>query len=251
MPSLAFYIDAPMQSWGAASKFTYRETNSFPTKSALIGLIAGALGIDKHQASEAALLQPIADLKLTTVRLVKPERSPSRMNDFHTVGAGYTPINGRDNSSWQAMMCNHKASGGVKKTNGSPDGVITHRSYLTDARFVALWEGDQATLLQVQSALLDPVWGIWFGRKTCLPASPLTPTLAETRQDAFDKLLQSLPGMEPAPLEQFEYQEEVTTDQTADGTFYQSDQPVAFGQHHGAVPAAYHARGIRQHRPRQ
>ena len=239
MPSLAFYIDAPMQSWGAASKFTYRETNSFPTKSALIGLIAGALGIDKHQASEAALLQPIADLNLTVVRLQKPTAATSRLSDFHTVGGGFnkkTPL-------WQKMSIPQKASGAPFGT------VITHRSYLADARFVALWEGDQATLLRIQSALLDPAWGIWFGRKTCLPASPLTPTLGETRQDAFDKLLRSLPDIEPAPLEQFEYQEEVTSEQTAGGTFYQSDQPVAFGQHHGAVPAAYRARGIYQHRP--
>jgi len=249
MPSLAFYIDAPMQSWGASSKFTYRETSSFPTKSALVGLIAGALGIDKHLSNESALLQPIANLKLTVVRLQKAKTGSSRLSDFHTVGAGYTPINGRDNCSWQAMMCNHKASGGVKKTNGSPDGVITHRSYLTDARFAALLEGEENVLQRIQSALLDPVWGVWFGRKTCLPASPLTPTLGDTRQEAFEQLLQALPYMEPAPLEQFEYQEEVTSPQTADGTFYQSDQPIAFGQHHGAVPAAYRARELRQHRP--
>jgi len=239
MPSLAFYIDAPMQSWGASSKFQYRETNPFPTKSALVGLIAGALGIDKTHANESALLQPIADLKLTVVRLQKAKTAVSRLSDFHTVGGGYnkkTPL-------WQKMSIPQKASGAPFGT------VITHRSYLTDARFVALLEGEQEVLQRIQSALLDPVWGIWFGRKTCLPASPLTPTLGDTRQDAFEQLLQALPDLEPAPLEQFEYQEEVTSPQTADGIFYQSDQPTAFGQHHGAVPSAYRARGIRQHRP--
>lgn len=239
MPALAFYIDAPMQSWGAASKFQYRETNPFPTKSALVGLIAGALGIDKHQPNEAALLRPLTELNLTVVRLRKPKADSSRLSDFHTVGGGYD----KKAPLWQKMSIPQKASGAPFGT------VITHRTYLTDVRFVALFEGELETLQSIHAALLDPVWGIWFGRKTCLPASPLTPTLGEDRQEAFDTLLQALPDMEPAPLEQFEYQEEVTETQTADGTFYQSDQPVAFGQHHGAVPAAYQARGIRQHRP--
>lgn len=249
MPALAFYIDAPMQSWGASSKFQYRETNRFPTKSAVVGLIAGALGIDKHQVNESEQLRPIAELQLTVVRLHKSKIDPSRFTDFHTVGAGYKPINGSDKSSWQAMMCNHKASGGVKKTNGIPDGVITHRSYLTDASFAALLQGDEKTLQSIHSALLDPVWGIWFGRKTCLPASPLTPTLGDDRQDALNRLLEALPGMEPAPIQSFEYQEEVVADGDADGIFYQSDQPVAYGAHHGAVPTPYRARGICQCRP--
>ena len=39
MDSLAFYLDAPLQSWGASSKFQHRQTNSFPTKSAVVGLL--------------------------------------------------------------------------------------------------------------------------------------------------------------------------------------------------------------------
>lgn len=239
MPTLAFYIDAPMQSWGASSKFQYRETNGFPTKSALVGLIAGALGIDKHQLTEAEQLKPLAELKLTVVRLDRPKITPTRLTDFHTVGGGYD----KKATLWEKMSIPQKASGAPFGT------VITRRSYLTDASFAALLEGDPALLERIQTALLDPVWGIWFGRKTCLPASPLTPTLGEDRQNALDQLLDGLPHMAAAPLDQFEYQEEVATSDDADGIFYQSDQPVAFGQHHGAVPAAYKARGIAHRRP--
>lgn len=249
MPALAFYIDAPLQSWGASSKFQYRETSSFPTKSALVGLVAAALGIDKHELTENAKLQSIAALKLTVARLIKNQRFPSRLIDFHTVGAGYKPIDKNDKSSWNAMMCNHKASGGIKKTNASPNAVITHRSYLTDAKFVVLLEGDEAILAEVQAALLNPVWGIWFGRKTCLPASPLSPQMANSRQGALDALFEVLPEYRPRPLEQLEYQEEVRAEAPVKGIFYQSDQPVAFGQHHGPVPAPYRSRAIVQHRP--
>ncbi len=239
MPTLAFYIDAPMQSWGSSSKFQYRETNPFPTKSALVGLIAGAMGIDKHAADEAERLQPLSGLILTVVRLPKSKRPATRFSDFHTVGGGYD----KKASSWEKNSIPQKASGAPFGT------VITHRSYLGDIRFAALLEGGSALLETVRDALLDPVWGIWFGRKTCLPASPLTPILGQDRQNALDCLLEVLPDMKAAPLESFEYQEERDDSGSDDGVFYQSDQPVSYGNHHGPVPAPYKARGIRQHRP--
>lgn len=239
MPVLAFYIDAPLQSWGSASRYQHRETQAYPTKSALIGLIAAALGIDKNSHAEAAELQAITRLLLTVVRLDKPSNKPSRFTDFHTVGGGYD----KKALSWERMSIPQKASGAPFGT------VITHRSYLSDACFVALFEGDADVLVRVRSALLNPVWGVWFGRKTCLPASPLTPTLGADRQQALNALLEALPDHQVAPLEQLPYQEEVDTVTEADGSYYQSDQPIAFGQHHGPVPVAYHARNIFQHRP--
>ena len=240
MPTLAFYIDAPLQSWGASSKFQHRETNGFPTKSAIVGLIAGALGIDKYGSTEVTDLQPIADLKLTVVRINKGQQMSSRFTDFHTVGGGYN----KKATLWEKMSI-------PKKASGAPFGtVITRRSYLTDANFVALLEGDEDMLNQIHTALLDPAWGIWFGRKTCLPASPLSPHVGDSRQAALDRLLSFLPGHTITPLERFEYQEEIDAATHIDGTFHQSDQPIAFGQHHGAVPAAYRARSIRQHRPK-
>lgn len=239
MPALAFYIDAPLQSWGASSKFQYRETNTFPTKSALIGLIAAALGINKHVAEEAERLQTLNNLKLTVVRVNKQGLIPSRLTDFHTVGGGYN----KKATLWEKMSIPGKASG---PAFGS---VITRRSYLSDACFAAIWEGDANTLERIRAALLDPVWGVWFGRKNCLPASPLTPTLGEDREQAFDALLGILPDQTPKALDTFEYQEELLSGSGQDGSFYQSDQPIAFGQHHGPVPLAYRARNIHQHRP--
>ena len=231
MSVLAFYIDAPLQSWGASSKFQHRETNSFPTKSAIVGLFAAALGFDKWDPDEAEKLEPLAALSLTVVMLPREKVTTTRLSDFHTIGGGYDKVR-------QKMNTSNKASGGPFGT------VITHRSYLTDAKFVALLKGDQATLEKIHAALLNPIWGLWFGRKHCLPASPLSPTLAEDLQSALNALLEFLPNSKPILLNTLEYQEE-----SDDGVFYQSDQPIAFGQHHGAVPKPYRARGIIHHRP--
>lgn len=238
MPALAFYIDAPLQSWGASSKFQFRETNAFPTKSAIIGLVAAALGIDKHDPSEIDHLAPIASLRFTAVRL--PKRDPAtRLTDFHTIGGGYD----KDASAREKMSIPRKASGAPFGT------VITRRSYLMDAAFAAILEGSSDTLERVSAALLDPVWGVWFGRKTCIPAAPLTPILAVDRESALAGLLEVLPEVDVIPLDSCEYQEEQEFTQPGDGVFHQSDQPIAYGQHHGPIPAAYRARGIRHHRP--
>lgn len=234
MSALAFYIDAPLQAWGLTSRFQYRETNAFPTKSAVVGMIAAAMGIDKHRPDESERLRPLVNLSATVVKLPK-ERAPiTRLSDFHTVGGGYD----KSASLREKMSIPRKASGAAFGT------VITHRSYLNDAAFVVLLIGDESTLGKVQAALENPIWGVWFGRKACLPASPLTPTLDSDRESALSALLTRLPGWEPKPLDAFEYQEE-----SGKGVFHQSDQPVAFGQHHGAVPAPYRSRGLHHHRP--
>lgn len=240
MPTLAIYLDAPMMSWGVSSRFQYRETGAFPTKSALIGLLAAAAGIDKHQADEAEKLAPLTALKLTVVKIPKPNIPTSRLTDFHTVGGGYD----------KKASLREKLSI-PKKATGAPFGtVITRRSYLTDSAFVALFEGESAVLEPLKSALLDPVWGVWFGRKTCLPATPLTPTIANSPQGALDALSQIIPRLKRQALEAYEYQAEVSPDGNADpGTFFQSDHPTAFADHQGPVPAPYQARGLRHYRP--
>jgi CRISPR system Cascade subunit CasD len=228
--TLAFLIDAPLQSWGASSKFQRRETESWPTKSALIGVLAAALGIDKNSPDEAGRLSPLAALTFSVFRWTKPA-AVTRLTDFHTIGGGYDKAKPAEKLH---IPC--------KAGDGSPFGtVITRRTYLTDARFIAIFQGERATLETAAAALLDPVWGIWFGRKTCIPAEPLSPVIAASPRDALAALMQAL-GNDPAEIPDLEG----LTESPGPGTFYQADQPVAFGQHHGPIPAAYLSRPVRR-----
>jgi len=230
MPALAFHLDAPMQSWGTSSRFQYRETDPFPGKSAVIGLIAAALGIDKHAPDEAKSIAPLTALCFTAIRLPK-KHNATRLNDFHTIGGGYDkkgPL--------------HEKSSIPKKASGPPFGtVITHRSYLTDAAFAAVLEGREDTLHQIHAALLNPVWGVWFGRKTCIPASPLSPVIENTPSEALATLMQWL-GKDPAEIETLEG----VTESEGSGAWFQMDQPIAYGQHHSTVPQAYLSRPVRR-----
>jgi CRISPR system Cascade subunit CasD len=228
--TLAFLIDAPLQSWGASSKFQRRETESWPTKSALVGVLAAAFGIDKHAPDEIEKIVLLAALTFSVFRW--PKKYPSvRLTDFHTIGGGY------DKTDPGGKLSIPRKAG-----DGSPFGtVITRRTYLTDARFIALFQGDRQTLESAAAALLDPVWGIWFGRKSCIPAEPLSPVIAASPREALAALLQQLgnDSADPAELEGM-------TEIPGSGSFHQSDQPVAFGQHHGPIPEAYLSRSVRR-----
>ena len=159
MKHLALYLRAPMQSWGAYSKFGDRGTLDAPTRSGLLGLIAAACGIDKNdEAADREWLARAAKLSLTVLAF----RRGDRMVDYHTVGACYD----KDNQ-WQKRMI-------PVTSDGKPRGTdITHRDYLTDSVFGALLSGDDDLVAEMANGLANPVWGVWFGRKSCIPTEPI------------------------------------------------------------------------------
>lgn len=243
--ALAILLDGPLQSWGSSSRFTRRETEAFPTKSALIGLLAAAAGIDKHAPDEAEKLAPFSALRLTVYRLPRAAgRLVGRLSDFHTVGGGYDARA----SSFDKMSIPRKASGGA-----SANAVITHRTYLNEARFIAAFEGAADIIASAVCHLGNPVWGVWFGRKTCLPAMPLSPVEDADTHAAASALIgrireweqttrrSSFPlQLDPTELERWE---EPTGDQLKPGDFHLQDQPLTFGQRE------FHSRPIRHRLP--
>jgi CRISPR system Cascade subunit CasD len=221
-----------MQSWGSSSRFTRRETEAFPTKSALIGLLAAAAGIDKYAPDEAEKLAPFSALQLTVYRLPRAAgRLVERLSDFHTVGGGYDS----KASAFDKMSIPRKASGGA-----SANAVITHRTYLNEARFIAAFEGDADIINAAIRHLENPVWGVWFGRKTCLPAMPLSPVSGEDSHSAASAIIRKIHAWEettkrssfPSELDptDLERWEEPAGDASQPGDFHLHDQPVAFGQ---------------------
>jgi len=197
-------LDAPLMSWGHWSRFTRRGTALFPTRSAITGMICAALGVPKGSAGEADWLTRLDAVRLTVLthpRLRDRGNRPLpllRLEDFHTV---------RETRS---------ADGKPKK-----DAVITHRQYLLDARFVAILSGPAETLRAVRDAMRDPRWGVWFGRKACIPAAPIAGDLADTPDAALEAL--RLPGRR---VTEFARVEEAAS--FAEGTDTLMDSPLNF-----------------------
>ena len=149
---LALYFDAPLQSWGYASKFDRRTTLAHPTRSGVIGLLCAAMGMDRSDTQGLAKLEEALKVDVYAFRLGQ------RLTDYHTVGGGYDPKR-------EPLRICRKASGSIGST------VQTWREYLEEARFGVVVSGPADMVERLADAVRDPVWGIWLGRKSCVPAA--------------------------------------------------------------------------------
>jgi CRISPR system Cascade subunit CasD len=199
---LALMLDAPMQSWGFASRFQRRTTGLHPTKSGVIGLLCAAMGIGKGTEAERSILPQLAAMNMTSLAL---QHDYTRVEDFHTVQ-------------------------GTRRASGkpNPDPVVTHRQYLLDARFGVILSGDRALLERVATAVQNPLWGVWFGRKSCVPAEPIHRGLFATNAEAHRALIGD------ASVDAFTTVADVAS--FAEGTDSFNDQPVSFGESTSSGP---------------
>jgi CRISPR system Cascade subunit CasD len=147
---------------------------------------------------------------------VKKELPVRRLQDYHTVGGGYDP----NDPGERGHITVSAEDGKPRAKNGQALAVLTHRQYLTDASFGVLLEGGSPLLKQIADAFVNPVWGIWLGRKTCIPSAPVLAGLKENRNDALRLLIGE------KPLESFTRQEEVES--FVEGRDSLPDTPVSF-----------------------
>lgn len=178
MKHLALYLRAPLQSWGASSKFGDRGTLDAPTRSGLLGLLAAACGIDKND--EARDREWLARAEKLSVAVLAFRRG-DRMPDYHTVGGGFD-----EKDPWRKRMIPISADGKNRRTN------VTHRDYLADSVFGALLSGDDAMIDEMATGLADPVWGVWLGRKSCIPTEPIFAGVFDLDESAREALLARL-----------------------------------------------------------
>lgn len=151
---LALRLEGPLQAWGTSSQYNMRMTDALPSRSAVSGMLCAALGLNRGSAEEKAFLQTLSSVRMLAVAVPRYRGnrvlSVRRLEDYHTV---------RNTS---------KANG-----KGLKDCHITRRQYLLDASFRVFLTGEHDLLEKAGAALQDPVWGIWLGRKSCIPTAPV------------------------------------------------------------------------------
>ena len=148
MSTLLLRLAAPLQSWGANSKFTKRMTRREPTKSGVIGLCACAMGIRRNEYGALAVL---AALRFG-VRIDQPG---TLLRDYHVA---------HKEEFWET---------------GKTDPFVSERYYLADAVFLAGLSGDPALLQTIDAALCEPKLPIYLGRRSCPPSDRLSLGLRE------------------------------------------------------------------------
>jgi CRISPR system Cascade subunit CasD len=158
MNGFILHLQGPMMSYADTGFGQLREQGTAPSRSAVIGIIAAGMGIQRGDSTLLALHQ---GLRIHTACALPG----AVLTDYHTVlTAGY-----EDYDETQLRR---------EGAKGNP--TLTWRSYHLDAHFVALVESsDEALIAKCHAALMDPVFVGYLGRRSCVPTIPLRPEPAE------------------------------------------------------------------------
>lgn len=140
MKTATIRLTAPLQSYGNQASFNQRTSDNYPSKSAVIGIIAAALG---YRRDDARILQ--LNNLLFAVRI---EQSGNMMTEFQTVE--------------------------YQKSSIKTARKLTYREFIQDAVFmVAIGSDNDHEIEKIVSALKHPKFQLYLGRRSNPPAGPL------------------------------------------------------------------------------
>jgi len=193
---LLFRLYGPMASWGDIAVGEFRPSYAHPSKSAVLGLVAAALGIRRD---EETVHQAMASSYGFAVRV---DAAGSPIRDYHT--AQVPPAGSGRHKKTFATRKDELAV--PKEELGT---ILSSRDYRCDSLYtVCLWSvGDSSrfSLAQLEAALAKPAFTLYLGRKSCPLALPLQPQVvqASNLREAFHSarfedtiFLNSLPSSE-------------------------------------------------------
>lgn len=172
---LVFRLYGPLAAWGDIPGCEYRPSYAHPSKSAIIGLLAAALGIRRDEDKRQRRLSEACHFA------VRVDAAGRLLRDYHT-----TQVPPRKRGITHRTRLSELAGDGLYTIPPSK------RDYYCDAAYtVVLRLGDDAefTIEQLVNALLKPAFVLYLGRKSCPLALPLRPSIIEaaTLKDALDK----------------------------------------------------------------
>lgn len=170
---LIIVLGAPLASFADAPGNTTRKTGDMPTRSALLGLAAAALGIRRDdQAGQDALGAAL----VTSAAQIRPG---TLMTDFHTFQSLNQAARGAPTRAEALKRREHIET------------AITRRDYRSDG----LWQGayrlrgaaEDLTLAALQSAFAAPHFVLSLGRRACALSHPLDARIitADDVREAF------------------------------------------------------------------
>ena len=171
---LVFQIYGAMAAWGDIAVGENRRSAAHPTKSAILGLVAAALGIDRENE---IVHNKIASAYGFGCKVIS---SGSLLIDYHTV---QVPPQQR-----KAVLPTRKAELSAEKLGT----LLSSREYRCEAIYIiAVWLNNQSapfSLKQLYEALSCPTYTLYLGRKSCPPGLPLNPKIIEKRtlKEALD-----------------------------------------------------------------
>ena len=140
-------------------KSTYN-TALHPTKTAIIGLIASALGYNRNDPRSAELANSV-DIKYSIIK------NPTILTDFQTV----RPL--KSQSRYMNKFYKNTKFDTFSKLNDSDKSIIKRVQYLQDAEFDVYVGGNDELLNTIFKAIQNPVYTLFIGKRSCVPNKPI------------------------------------------------------------------------------
>jgi CRISPR system Cascade subunit CasD len=172
MEYLVFRLYAPLASWGEIAVGESRHTANYPSKSALIGLLGAALGIERDDEEQQLRLQQ------SYAFAVELFTAGSLLRDYHTAQVPDSVGKFTYRTRRDELVLGEERLGTI----------LSSREYRTDVLALASVRArDNApyALAEIQEKLLKPVFHLYLGRKSCPLAAPLNPQVLTGQPNFF------------------------------------------------------------------
>jgi len=185
---LLFRLHGPLAAWGDIAVGEERPTTPHPSRSAVLGLMAAALGIRRHE--EERLTALAAGYRFA----VRVDALGTPLRDYHTIQQANS-----------VARLKHLLS--RRDELADPNNLYTtlsSRDYRCDGLYTLCLQYQAETAAPTPQAIADalrrPGLPLYLGRKTCPPALPLDPRVIEA--EGFEQALAAFdagrPGAEAA-----------------------------------------------------
>lgn len=166
---LLFTLYAPLASWGEIAVGETRSSWDRPSRSAILGLIACALGVTRDDAEGHDALR---DGYGTAVRL---DAEGMTLVDYHTAQTASSSIVKRERPTTRRAL--------LDRPSAALETILSRRQYRVDAlATIAVWKRDDARwpLAALADALRRPTFVLFAGRKANVFGHPLDPAIVES-----------------------------------------------------------------------
>lgn len=182
---LIFRLYGPLAAWGDIAVGEYRPSFAHPSKSAIIGLLAAALGIRRNEDERQ---KELADACFFAVRV---DAMGTLLRDYHTA---QVPSEKKGVTRYTRYS---------ELANENLNTILSTRDYRCDAAYtVAVTVRNEAkyTAQALADKLKKPEFTLYLGRKSCPLAFPLQPQVISTAtlKEAFASVTfnnEELPGV--------------------------------------------------------
>ncbi len=214
---LLFRLYGPMAAWGNIAVGEDRPSFAHPSKAAVIGLLAAALGITRNDAERQR------SLAMCCYFAVRVDAAGSLLSDYHTI---QSPA-----SKPRVIYHTRRAELAADKIHT----ILSARDYRCEAAYTVALEirqGGAYTARQLADALARPVFTLYLGRKCCPPAMPLKPrvVIAPSLEDALagERIGDiALPELFSRPHTLLYWEEGMRTDLIREQVIARRDEPLS------------------------